>query len=226
MTFQVPARRSLLASGLCLLLHFASPAHLRAEIVAQPSIDTLVAKADVICLGDVVSVETRLVRKGVWVQKVGLKVTKAIQKSIRGEALFFSYQVSRANLVGREWLFSRGGVLVLLRATKPDERLLHSSLTPVATRLPMTVIEPTRKDHDFFFGNDFKRIADGEQLVKAVGAARSRRLAFEKQARASNKPATIVFEKSEAPAESEVYKLLYADSEVSLIVPAYMKKRR
>ena len=208
----------------CLPLVFVATLH--AEIAIQPSIDMLVASADVICIGDVVSVQTRRVRKGVWVEKIGLKVTESIQLSLRGEVLFFAYEVSRSSITGREWLFAEKGVLVLLRSTSPAERLLDSTLTPVATRRPMTVIDFSRADQGLYFTNTFEVISDGQLIKRAVLAARNRRLEFQENANVQGQRQRVKSVQIAVPPDSEAHKALYADSAVYLVVPTYMQKRQ
>lgn len=210
---------NILVAGI-LTISLARTSH--AEVIVAPSIDWLVVKSDVICIGQVRSVETKALRKDVWIEKVSIKVTNSIQLCRTDEILSFAYQVSDASIRSKEWLFSKDGVLVLLRKTTLSERYLDSSLTPVSTRRPLTAVDLSTDLHIGFFTKDFRKLTIGSEIKSEILAARDRLIKY----REENPKTKINPVRVTVPGDSEMHKELYADSAVMMTLPAYLGKSK
>lgn len=199
---------------------FAETAH--AEIAIVPSIDWLVVQADVICVGQVQSVETKFVSKGVWVEKVSLKVTESIQYCRTDETISFAYQISDAGLQSKKWLFSKKGLFVLLKRTDFSQRHLDASLTPVSMNRPLTLIDLSVDTHKGFYTRSFKKLTKGATIMSEFLGARDRLIAF----RRKTKVEKIGSSNIAVPGDTEMFKELWADSSVSMTIPSYLKEEK
>lgn len=195
---------------------FAEAAH--AEIVSVPSIDWLVTQADVICVGQVQSVETRFVSKGVWVEKVRLKVTKSIQYCRTGEMISFAYQMSDPGLRSKKWLFSKKGLFVLLKRADFSQRHLDTSLTPVSMTRPLTLVDLSVDTHRGFYTGSFKKLTKGATVMSECLGARARLIAFRRRTTVEKiSPSHLA-----VPPDTEMFREVWAGSGVSMTIPFYL----